>query len=110
MTIIDRIFQEVAGISIPHFFITVEFSAMGCEMPERIEAFLWEKYEIILRGANGRKFVYHKGEWRLIFTFFPTDRVVDERYALKNKGSYRLFPGIRRSFSPVSYECPVFHI
>ena len=64
MTIIDRIFQEVAGISIPHFFITVEFSAMGCEMPERIEAFLWEKYEIILRGANGRKFVYHKGEWR----------------------------------------------
>ena len=82
MTIIDRIFQEVAGISIPHFFITVEFSAMGCEMPERIEAFLWEKYEIILRGANGRKFVYHKGEWRLIFTFFPTDRVVDERYAL----------------------------
>ena len=55
MTIIDRIFQEVAGISIPHFFITVEFSAMGCEMPERIEAFLWEKYEIILRGANGRK-------------------------------------------------------
>ena len=47
MTIIDRIFQEVAGISIPHFFITVEFSAMGCEMPERIEAFLWEKYEII---------------------------------------------------------------
>lgn len=56
MTIIDRIFQEVAGISIPHFFITVEFSAMGCEMPERIEAFLWEKYEIILRGANGRKY------------------------------------------------------
>ena len=44
MTIIDRIFQEVAGISIPHFFITVEFSAMGCEMPKRIEAFLWEKY------------------------------------------------------------------
>ena len=79
MTIIDRIFQEVAGISIPHFFITVE----------RIEAFLWEKYEIILRGANGRKFVYHKGEWRLIFTFFPTDRVVDERYALKNKVLFR---------------------
>ncbi|RHM87403.1 hypothetical protein DWZ35_23585, partial [Bacteroides caccae] len=49
----------------------------------------WEKYEIILRGANGRKFVYHKGEWRLIFTFFPTDRVVDERYALKNKVLFR---------------------
>ena len=52
MTIIDRIFQEVAGISIPHFFITVEFSAMGCEMPERIEAFLWEKYEIILEAQT----------------------------------------------------------
>ena len=48
MTIIDRIFQEVAGISIPHFFITVEFSAMGCEMPKRIEAFLWEKYETLI--------------------------------------------------------------
>ena len=52
MTIIDRIFQEVAGISIPHFFITVEFSAMGCEMPERIEAFLWEKYEIFFEAQT----------------------------------------------------------
>ena len=89
MTIIDRIFQEVAGISIPHFFITVEFSAMGCEMPERIEAFLWEKYEIILRGANGRKFVYHKRRMAVDLYIFPTDRVVDERYALKNKVLFR---------------------
>ena len=65
--------------------ITVEFSASGTEMPEHIEAFLQEKYEAILRGASGRKFIYKEGEWRLIFTFFPTDRVVDERYALKNK-------------------------
>ena len=71
MTIIDRIFQEVAGISIPHFFITVEFSAMGCEMPKRIEAFLWEKYEIILRGANGRKFVYHKARMAVDLYIFP---------------------------------------
>ena len=54
-------------------------------MPEHIEAFMQEKYEVILRGASGRKFIYKEGEWRLIFTFFPTDRVVDERYALKNK-------------------------
>ena len=59
--------------------------ASGTEMPEHIEAFLQEKYEAILRGASGRKFIYKEGEWRLIFTFFPTDRVVDERYALKNK-------------------------
>ena len=60
MTITDQIFRKVAETSIPHFFITVEFSASGTEMPEHIESFL-------------------------IFTFFPTDRVVDERYALKNK-------------------------
>ena len=85
MTVIDQIFHKVAEIATPHFFITVEFSASGPEMPEHIEAFLQEKYEVILRGASGRKFIYKEGEWRLIFTFFPTDRVVDERYALKNK-------------------------
>ena len=85
MTVIAQIFHKVAEIAIPHFFITVEFSASGTEMPEHIEAFLQEKYEAILRGASGRKFIYKEGEWRLIFTFFPTDRVVDERYALKNK-------------------------
>ena len=72
MTIIDRIFQKVAELSIPHFFITVEFPAIGNEMPERIETFLWEKYRAILRGASGRKFVYTEGEWRLIFTFLQT--------------------------------------
>ena len=82
MTITDQIFRKVAETSIPHFFITVEFSASGTEMPEHIESFLREKYKVILRGASGRKFIYKEGEWRLIF---PTDRVVDERYALKNK-------------------------
>ena len=81
MTITDQIFRKVAETSIPHFFITVEFSASGTEMPEHIESFLREKYKVILRGASGRKFIYKEGE----FTFFPTDRVVDERYALKNK-------------------------
>ena len=85
MTVTDQIFRKVAETSIPHFFITVEFSASGTEMPEHIESFVLEKYQAILHGANGRKFIYKEGEWRLIFTFFPTDRVVDERYALKNK-------------------------
>lgn len=85
MTITDSVFQIVANVSIPHFFITVEFSAMGHDMPRCIKAFLEEKHRAILQGAHGRKFVYHEGGWRLIFTFFPTDRVVDERYALKNK-------------------------
>ena len=85
MTVIDQIFHKVAEIAIPHFFITVEFSASGTEMPEHIESFVLEKYQAILHGANGRKFVYTEGGWRLFFTFFPTDKVVDERYALKNK-------------------------
>lgn len=85
MTLSDNIFQTVAHVSVPHFFITVEFSAMGSEMPRFIEAFLKEKHKAILEGASGRKFVYREGDWRLIFTFFPTDKVVDEKYALKNK-------------------------
>ncbi|WP_294630956.1 hypothetical protein [uncultured Bacteroides sp.] len=89
MTATDRIFQIVAGISIPHFFVTVEFSALGNGTPRYIEAFLYEKHQTILQGASGRKFIYREGGWRLIFTFFPTDRVVDERYALKNKTCYR---------------------
>lgn len=85
MTLSDNIFQTVAHVSVPHFFITVEFSAMGSEMPRFIEAFLKEKHKAILEGATGRKFVYREEGWRLIFTFFPTDKVVDEKYALKNK-------------------------
>ena len=36
MTVIDQIFHKVAEIAIPHFFITVEFSASGTEMPEQM--------------------------------------------------------------------------
>ncbi|MEY8707017.1 hypothetical protein AALK94_06665 [Bacteroides faecichinchillae] len=85
MTNVDQIFQKIAEISIPRFFITVEFSTVGKDMPKHLDAFLWEKYELILHGANGRKFIYREGDWRMILTFFPTDRVVDEHYALKNK-------------------------
>lgn len=89
MAITDQIYKLVSEVSIPHFFITVDFSAMGNEMPDHIEAFLWEKHQTILQGATGRKFVYREKEWRLVFTFFPTDKVVDERYALKNKVLFR---------------------
>jgi len=44
-----------------------------------------EKMERINQGATARKFTFNEGEWRMYITFFPTDRVVDERYALKNK-------------------------
>ena len=67
MTVTDQIFRKVAETSIPHFFITVEFSASGTEMPEHIESFLREKHKVILRGASGRKFIYKEGEWRLFY-------------------------------------------
>ena len=50
-----------------------------------LEVFIEEKIIQIRQGVTGRKFTFQEGEWRLHLTFFPTDRVVDERYALKNK-------------------------
>lgn len=81
---IDRILQLVAGISTPGFFVTVEFVTISETMPEGIEAFVLQKWELIRSGASARKFAYKEGTWRLFFTFFPTDRVVEEKYALKN--------------------------
>ena len=95
MTVTDRIFQNVAELSVPNFFITVEFSVMGNEMPEHIESFVLEKYQAILHGANGRKFVYTEGGWRLFFTFFPTDKVVDERYGSRGGSLFPAFFQIR---------------
>ena len=85
MTTEDWIYQKVAETKIPKFFVTVEFSIIAEQKPEYIEEFLHEKYEAIQNGIKARKFVYQKDGWRMIFTFFPTDRVVEERYALKNK-------------------------
>ena len=100
MTVTDRIFQNVAELSVPNFFITVEFSVMGNEMPEHIESFVLEKYQAILHGANGRKFVYTEGGWRLFFTFFPTDKVVDER-------SEEIVPCWKRSGVLLCFDFPI---
>lgn len=85
MSLNDEIFQIIAANPIPNFFITVEFARIGEEIPTGIDVFLKEKHQTILQGVTGRKFIFQEKNWRLIFTFFPTDRVVDERYALKNK-------------------------
>ena len=53
MTVIDQIFYKVAEIAIPHFFITVEFSASGTEMPEHIEAFLQESLDMFRHFCAG---------------------------------------------------------
>lgn len=82
----DRILELISKISSPGFFITAEVSHEGTDiMPDEIECFIANKLELIRQGAKARKFVYQKRDWRIIFTLFPTDRVVDEKYALKNK-------------------------
>lgn len=75
----------MAGLTTPGFFVTVTFDRKGHIVPIGIEAFVHEKLERIAQGATGRKYIYKEEGWRMIFTFFPTDRVVSERYALKNK-------------------------
>lgn len=81
----DQIFALISNTPTPGFFITTEISREGADMPLNIERFIQEKLESIHQGSNGRKFVYNEKEWRIIFTFFPTNEVVDEKYALKNK-------------------------
>lgn len=81
----DEILRLIGEIPTPGFFVTAEFSRTGQETPTGIETFVLQKFEAIRQGSTARKFVWQIGEWRIIFTFFPTDRVVEERYALKNK-------------------------
>lgn len=81
----EEILRLISEIPTPSFFVTAEFSQVGAEVPSGMEAFIFRKLEVIAQGSQARKFVWQTGEWRVIFTFFPTDRVVDEKYALKNK-------------------------
>ena len=69
----------------PGFFVTAEMQRAGSSFPEGLEAFVSQKQEAIRMGTRSRRFVFQEGEWRIYLTFFPTDEVVDERYALKNK-------------------------
>lgn len=82
---IEQILEFISKLPTPGFFITTEVSREGTTMPSDLEMFIREKLVLIAQGMNTRKFVYQRGDWRIIFTFFPTDRVVDEKYALKNK-------------------------
>lgn len=81
----DDILQSVSEIRLPGFFVTADFSKTSEEPPQGIEEFLREKHRAILQGAPGRKFAYQRAGWRIVFTFYPTDRVVEEKYAMKNK-------------------------
>ncbi|MEG1562916.1 MAG: hypothetical protein RR365_04200 [Bacteroides sp.] len=81
-----EVLERIGRLSTPGFFITAEFSQESADAPsDNLEAFIFQKLLSIQKGAAGRKFVYRQGEWRIILTFFPTDRVVEEKYALKNQ-------------------------
>lgn len=85
MEVQEQIWQNIARMDTPGFFITAEMDRVGSSMPQELEAFIRLKLEKIHQGIAARRFVYQEGEWRIYLTFFPTDRVVDEKYALKNK-------------------------
>ena len=81
----EQIWRKIAGMYTPGFFITAEVQRIGCEMPAGLEDFIERKLEQIREGIRSRRFVFQEGEWRIYLTFFPTDEVVDARYALMNK-------------------------
>ena len=84
-TMQERIWKHIAAMHTPGFFVTAEMQRVGNSLPEGREAFVAEKLEASRNGMRSRRFVFQEGEWRIYLTFFPTDEVVDERYALKNK-------------------------
>lgn len=81
----DDILRWVGEIPLPGFFVTADFAKTSEASPQGIEEFLKEKYKAIQQGIPARKFAYQNAGWRIVFTFYPTDRVVDEKYAMKNK-------------------------
>ena len=77
----EKIWEYIAGMDTPGFFITAEMQRMGSVMPEGLDAFIRKKLELLRKGIGSRRFVFQEGEWRIYLTFFPTNEVVDERYA-----------------------------
>lgn len=81
----DDILQIISEIRLPGFFVTVDFSKTAESTPQGIEEFLKQKYLLMQQGVSTRKFAFQEAGWRMVFTFFPTDTVVEEKYAMKNK-------------------------
>lgn len=81
----EQIWKYIAELPTPGFFITADIAGEDKEFPESLKGFIYDKLALIRQGISARKFTFRAGEWRIYLTFFPTDRVVDEHYALKNK-------------------------
>ena len=82
---INEILNMVGNLSTPGFFVTVDFTKKAKDFPVGLETFIFEKSERIRQGVKVRKFAYQESGWRIVLTFFPTDQVVDEKYAMKNR-------------------------
>ncbi len=67
------------------YFILVYCSSLGDEIPTDLPSFLQTNLLRLQQGKKGRRFVFHKGKWRLLFTYYSKSKVVEEAYALKNK-------------------------
>lgn len=85
MSMKELIWKRIAEMYTPGFFITADIMDEDTVEPIGLEAFVVRKIDMISQGIKARKFVFQSGMWRIYLTFFPTDKVVDERYALKNK-------------------------
>ncbi|MCC8188196.1 MAG: hypothetical protein LIP08_12015 [Bacteroides sp.] len=83
---IEQILREVGEMTLPGFFVTAEVIRGAAEFPVGYREFLREKYQAIVeKGISGRIFSFRESGWHIRFAFFPTDRVVEEKYALKNR-------------------------
>ncbi len=82
----EQLWLYLSERNTPGFFLTADILHEGGTLPlPALEQFIHAKSESIRQGATGRKFAFQEGEWRIHLTFFPTDQVVNERYAMKNK-------------------------
>lgn len=82
---IDDIFELISNINTPGFFVTTDIIKKGNGNTDGIECFIKQKLSLILCGSSGRKFAYRDNGWQINFTFYPTNQVVDYRYAMMNK-------------------------
>lgn len=81
----EDILELVSRINTPGFFVTADVIKKGDKKADSIELFIRQKLNLILSGTSGRKFAYRSDGWQIYFTFFPTNQVVDSRYAMMNK-------------------------
>ena len=81
----EKIWKYLASQKVSDFFITAEIRMEDSYFPVTLESFIHQKTnDIYQKGIKTRKFSFKEGKWKMILTFFPTDEVVDEKYALKN--------------------------